>query len=440
MKIRHIAIFLILLVCLVGAVSAADDVADDTLDVADGDAVAVDNVQEEVNEKVNEEVSTGTDDTSADDTLQAQDNNDELKAGTKTVDVNNFAELTNAINGAVNDGENDTYVINLNPGTYTVSPATKFDAGAYAPNIIINGNGQSITSSSKRLTFSTGGDITIKNLTFGNLVTNSNTKLTLKNVVLQKTLTNNMNLTIEDSTISAITNNLNSNIINSTLNGDITNAGTLTIDELSTVGSNFKQISGAGKIYTTNTAVINRLKDNYIFVGENSLVNTEINTIATNYGRLLIENSTISKLFTNYGEITIKNSNTTQKFFNYGNMTLIKFQLSASDASTNYGDLTFTDSIINASITNNGNITIDDDTIFGENFKLTNNEGSNLITNNDDIKYYLNNYWDNYIFENVNINLNNKKNYATLYFINCNLTCDHRDHINGFRIMETFLL
>ena len=118
MKIRHIAIFLILLVCLVGAVSAADDVADDTLDVADGDAVAVDNVQEEVNEKVNEDVSTGTDDTSADDTLQAQDNNDELKTGTKTVDVNNFTELQDAINTATNDSDNDEYVINLNSGTY----------------------------------------------------------------------------------------------------------------------------------------------------------------------------------------------------------------------------------------------------------------------------------------------------------------------------------
>ena len=428
MKIKYMAILLILLCFLIGAASAADDGTVDSLDAAQDDAVSIDAVEESGEVASTEPTSTQTDE------KLEQSNEDEKLEVTRTVEVNNFDELTDAINSAANDAVNDTYIINLNPGTYTVSAATKFNAGTSVPNIIINGNGQSFTSNAKRLTFGMGGDITIKDLTFTGFVTNSNTKMTLNNVVLKKTITNNMNLTIECSTITASINNANLNIVNSTINGDITNnEGTLTIDDFCKVGSNFKQISGAGKIYTTNTEVINRLRDSYIFVGENSFVNTEINTIVTNYGRLLIENSTISKLFTNYGEITIKNSNTTQKFFNYGNMTLIKFQLSASDASTNYGDLTFTDSIINAPITNNGNITIDDDTIFGENFKLTNNEGSNLITNNDDIKYYLNNYWDNYIFENVNINLNNKKNYATLYFINCNLTCEHSQFINGFQ-------
>lgn len=427
MKIKYMAILLILLCFLIGAASAADDGTIDSLDAAQDDAVSIDAVEE-----ADEVASTEPTSTQTDEKLE-QSNDDEKLEVTRTVEVNNFNELTDAINSAANDAVNDTYVINLNPGTYTVSAATKFNAGTVAPNIIINGNGQTLAGS-KRVTFSTGGSITINGLTISHSIT-SNTKLTLKNVVLGNTFTNNMDLTVIDSTINkAITNKLNLDIKNSTINADISNTGTVTIDELSKVGSSFKKITGAGEIYTTNTEVINRLRDNYIFVGEHSLVNTAIATAVINHGRLTIENSTISQLITNYGEITIKNSNTTNTFANNGNMTLIKVQLTSSGASTNYGNLTFTDSYIYGPITNNGNITINDDTTFGEKFKLTNNEGSNLFTNNDDIKYYLNTYYENYIFENVNnFNLNNRKNYGTLYFINCNVTCDHSQFINGFK-------
>lgn len=426
MKIKYMAILLILLCFLIGAASAADDGTVDSLDAAQDDAVSIDAVEEADEVASTEPTSTQTDE-------KLEQSNDEKLGVTRNVEVNNFDELKDAINNAANDAVNDTYVINLNPGTYTVSAATTISAGTNVPNIIINGNGQSFTSSSKRLTLSTGGDITINDFTFGNFVTNSNNKLTLKNVVLNKALTNNMNVTIVDSTIKAITNNLNLNIVNSTINGDISNTGTVTIDNLCKVGSSFKKISGAGKIYTTNIDVINRLRDNYIFIGDNSLANTAINTVVTNYGRLTIENSTISKLITNYGEITIKNSNATNTFSNNGKLDLIKVQLTSSSASTNNGNLTFKDSYIYGPITNKGNLTIDDDTVFGEKFKITNNEGSNLFTNKDDIQYYLVNYYETYTFENLNnFNLNNRKNYGTLYFINCNLTCDHSQFINGF--------
>lgn len=426
MKIKYMAILLILLCFLIGAASAADDGTVDSLDAAQDDAVSIDAVEEADEVASTEPTSTQTDE-------KLEQSNDEKLEVTRTVEVNNFNELTDAINSATNDAVNDTYVINLNPGTYTVSAATTFNAGTVAPNIIINGNGQTLAGT-KRVTFSTGGSITINGLTISHSIT-SNTKLTLNNVVLGNTFTNNMDLTVIDSTINkAITNKLNLDIKNSTINADISNTGTVTIDELSKVGSSFKKITGAGEIYTTNTEVINRLRDNYIFVGEHSLVNTAIATAVTNYGRLTIENSTITKAITNYGEITIKNSNTTNTFTNNGNMTLIKVQLTSSSASTNNGNLTFTDSNIYGPITNNGNLTIDDDTVFGEKFKITNNEGSNLFTNNDDIQYYLVNYYETYTFENVNnFNLNTRKNYGTLYFINCNLTCDHSQFVNGFK-------
>lgn len=426
MKIKYMAILLILLCFLIGAASAADDGTVDSLDAAQDDAVSIDAVEESDEVASTEPTSTQTDE-------KLEQSNDEKLEATRNVEVNNFNELTDAINSATNDAVNDTYVINLNPGTYTFSGATTLPAGTNTPNIIINGNSQSV--SGLRLIFRTGGDITINDLRIDSIIANANTKLLLKNVNLEKPLINNKDTTIINSTFKAITNTLNLDVVNSTIDGDITNnAGTLTIDDLCKVGSNFKKISGAGKIYTTNIDVINRLRDNYIFIGDNSLANTTINTVVTNYGRLTIENSTISKLIDNYGEITIKNSNTTNTFSNNGKLDLIKVQLTSSSASTNNGNLTFTDSYIYGPITNNGNITIDDDTTFGEKFKLTNNEGSNLFTNNDDIKYYLNTYYENYIFENVNnFNLNNRKNYGTLYFINCNLTCDHSQFINGFQ-------
>ena len=48
MKIKYIAIFLVLLCCFMGAASAADDVSIDAVDASVDDAVAVDAVSEDI--------------------------------------------------------------------------------------------------------------------------------------------------------------------------------------------------------------------------------------------------------------------------------------------------------------------------------------------------------------------------------------------------------
>ncbi|WP_295029563.1 hypothetical protein [uncultured Methanobrevibacter sp.] len=141
MKIKYMAILLILLCFLIGAASAADDGTVDSLDAAQDDAVSIDAVEESDEVASTEQTSTQTDE------KLEQSNDDENLEVTRNVEVNNFDELTDAINSAANDAVNDTYIINLNPGTYTVSAATKFNAGTVAPNIIINGNGQTLAGS-----------------------------------------------------------------------------------------------------------------------------------------------------------------------------------------------------------------------------------------------------------------------------------------------------
>ena len=48
MKFKYVAIFLVLLCCLMGAASAADDVSIDAVDASVDDAVAVDAVSEDI--------------------------------------------------------------------------------------------------------------------------------------------------------------------------------------------------------------------------------------------------------------------------------------------------------------------------------------------------------------------------------------------------------
>lgn len=365
MKIRHIAIFLILLVCLVGAVSAADDVADDTLDVAADDTVAVDNVQEEVSEDVSQ-------DPTGDDTLQAQDNNDELKTGTKTVEVNNINELTNAINGAVADSENDTYIINLNPGTYKITANTAVKDGANHPNIIINGNSQTLSASktSYKLTLN-NCNITINNLSFTTQLVTGTSDLTLNQVSLTKTVTNNANLKITKSTIDTTINNKVS----------------LTIDDDTVFGAN-ALISGNGILITTNPNAVPYLS---VYDGNYELKGVTFSTTRTNKGNLTIINSIING----------KNLN---RFTNEGILTIINCTLDGV-------------------IVNSGHINIDDNTTFGSNLKFTENEGSTVSCNNiNELIPYFISYSGDYTFENMNVNLQEKSNYGTLHFINCTLT------------------
>ena len=55
MKIKYIAIFLVLLCCFMGAASAADDVSIDAVDASVDDAVAVDAVSEDIGDSVTDD-------------------------------------------------------------------------------------------------------------------------------------------------------------------------------------------------------------------------------------------------------------------------------------------------------------------------------------------------------------------------------------------------
>ena len=120
MKIKYMAILLILLCFLIGAASAADDGTVDSLDAAQDDAVSIDAVEE-----ADEVASTEPTSTQTDEKLE-QSNDEILKTGTKTVEVNNFTELQDAMNTATNDADSDEYVINLNDGTYQCTAHTTF--------------------------------------------------------------------------------------------------------------------------------------------------------------------------------------------------------------------------------------------------------------------------------------------------------------------------
>lgn len=406
MKIKHILIFLILLTCLIGAVSAAEDVGTDTLDVATDDTVAISDVQEEVDEVVSTEPAT-------DDTLQAQENQEELKAGTKTVEVNDFNELTTAINGAVTDSENDTYVINLNPGTYTPSAATTLNSGKNTPNIIINGNGQTITST-KKLTFANGCNIIINDITFEGSIANSNSVITLNKVTLDNTVTTDDDLKIIDSTINKkITNNLkNLEIINSTLNAEIANNGNVTIDELSVAGSNIK-LSGTGKVYTNNTNIIAALESKKIFVGSHSFENENMDLEGYfNYGTLSFINCSITSKHANIG---------VNGFRSYGNLFIIN---STSDVYLRplNGNVTVENSILGYKIIMDSaaSLIIDDDTGFISDFYMDNSKGT-VISNNPKIFKYFSSLEGNYVIRDSEIS--GQKTYSgNITLINCTIS------------------
>ena len=63
MKLKYVAIFLVLLCCLMGAASAADDVSIDAVDASVDDAVAVDAVSEDIGDFSEVEETPISDDT-----------------------------------------------------------------------------------------------------------------------------------------------------------------------------------------------------------------------------------------------------------------------------------------------------------------------------------------------------------------------------------------
>ena len=336
MKIKYMAILLILLCFLIGAASAADDGTVDSLDAAQDDAVSIDAVEESDEVASTEPTSTQTDE-------KLEQSNDEiLKTGTKTVDVNNYNEFIEAMNNATNDADNDEYVINLNSGTYTASSAVTLNPGAYQPNIIINGNGNTLTiSNSKKLTINNTCNIHIKNLITQSI--NNYAKLTIEDTTLDESLINYGEMKIINNNFKIITNGkltnrgnltfINSSLpvsinfittrnygnlmfINSSINSGIENYGNLTIDDNCTFGPSFGLDSeeGSNVFYKDINKLVSYQRS---YGGNYTIENIELNlNYRTNEGTLYFKNCTlIGDYFINTGDLFIINSTSTAYIF-----------------------------------------------------------------------------------------------------------------------------
>lgn len=416
MKVKKITLILALfmvLVCCLGAVSAAEDAGSD---VAASDDVSVDEAVGEIDSNdesisANEQADNVDDtnsalsaqqnnDTSSEPILEEQNNQEPLKSGTKTVDVTSYEELVNTINSAVEDSENNIYIINLNSGSYK-KPTTTLNPGNYHPKIIINGNHQILYDNPSifgTLDIKNMCEIEINNLTFRHGL-KSYVNLFLDNVTLYSTMTSysGNNLTIQ----------------NMILTKKITNNGNLIIGE--NVSFNGGSIGGSGKVITDDEEAI--LPYMTAYNGDYIIKDTTISTARTNYGNLIIKNTTINAKITNKGNLTICDDVVLGSSFtlvNTGNLTSNKTELAdyvtiyegnniitgknINVEKTNNGNLTIINSNINAKITNNGNLTLSND-ISNPSFDIVNN--GNLILDNLTINTIIRNYGSITIGNNV---------------------------------------
>lgn len=432
MKIKYMAILLILLCFLIGAASAADDGTVDSLDAAQDDAVSIDAVEE-----ADEVASTEPTSTQTDEKLE-QSNDEILKTGTKTVDVNNYNEFIEAMNNATNDADNDEYVINLNSGTYQASSAVTLNPGSYQPNIIINGNGNKlIITTAKKLTINNTCNIHIKNLITQSI--NNYAKLTIEDVTFDGSLinygemkiintfqintngklTNNGNLTFINSSLPKSTNlmstvnNCNLTFINSSINGGIRNNGTLTIDDDCTFGPSFTldNKQGSNVFYKDESKLLPYKQS---FDGNNVIENIELDLKnRDNNGTLYFINCTLTGgIFTNTGEIFIINSTTTSQLnmlINEGNVTVENSRLG--------GKISVVKNVLYQYL---GTLIIGDNVTYDSSLNII-NDGDVISNNMENLVPYLKNIQGTYILNNVNI-LNDKTNNGDLTLINSTIS------------------
>ncbi|MDO5826436.1 MAG: right-handed parallel beta-helix repeat-containing protein, partial [Methanosphaera sp.] len=415
-NVKSIFFVLTLLALLVAitTVTAADDantngIIDSSADVSDAgnDMLSL------------QEVQSTSDDNNVDTDNKIMKKDDKnIKTSTQTVEVNSYAEITTAINNAVNDADNDEYVINLNEGTYKISSNTVLNAGTYTPNIIINANGQTLVGSSntRYVRFNNGCNITIDNANISHRIQNYANSIVLSNCNITNTMTNqpDVNLTLinsytngsitnsqgnvifENSTLNNSISNSQGNVLlrNSTINGKITNNGNLTICDDVILAEGFS-LTGAGQVIINNTSLI--IPYLSVFNGNITIENMTIATPKTNEGNLTIRNSTLDAEIRNNGNLTICDDvifgdnflltgsgeliiNDTDRIIPYLSEFNIDYTLenmTIKNSKTNNANLTIKDSTISASITNNGNLTIKNTTIDAP---ITNN-GKLIICN-----------------------------------------------------------
>jgi len=142
----------------------------------------------------------------------------------------------------------------------------------------------------------------------------------LKDIIINKNITNNGILTLD----------------NVTINSTITNNGKIVINDNVIICENFAY-EGTGEIEINDTNIIAPFLK--VYNGNYTLNNVIINEDKKNYGNLTIINSTInSKIINNViGCLTLINSTVNEKIVNYG--VIININSSNIDNIQNYGDI-----------------------------------------------------------------------------------------------------
>ncbi len=165
MKIKYLAIFLVLLCCFMGAVNAADDVSTDAVDASVDDAVAVDAVSEDIGDSI-----------TADPILSEDTTNEEINGATIEKENKDVEQTRGTPQNASNWGElwlystktDNNYDITLNGTVYTVTNQINFKNSA----TIIGTENSYITGTYNDVPFlNTDNDLTItfRNVKFRNM-------------------------------------------------------------------------------------------------------------------------------------------------------------------------------------------------------------------------------------------------------------------------------
>ena len=333
--------FVLTLITLLLAVSTVSAVDNDTTDVVSQTPVTVTDASNDVIST--EQVQTSSENIVTDTRNELKKEEKQIKTSTQTVDVNDYDELKTAINNAVNDpAYNEEYIFNLNEGTYILNANALFNSGTNTPNIIINANGQTLSSSKQTqfVRFNNGCNITINDAIITHRLQNYITNLTLNNVTINEQITNRADKTLT--------------FINSTINCSISNNGNIIIDENSIIGENLN-ITADSNVYTNNTGYYEFLEQKGTFYYNKIFENTtlEFDKI-DNFANLTIINSIINLgywtssygmeyysigTFTNNGNLTIINCTLNCTISNTGNMIIDKCLIPSSGLG-NQGNLT----------------------------------------------------------------------------------------------------
>jgi len=192
-----------------------------------------------------------------------------------------------------------------------------------------------------------------------------------------------------------ITNNGNLTLNNVTANSTITNNGKLIINDNVIIGENFAY-TGNGKIIINDTSKIAPFLKAYN--GNYTLINQNITDDKKNYGNLTLDNCNIANSITNQGNLTLNKCNVTGNIINEGILIIDNETIFDSNAAiTGDGEIIVNDLrniIANIPILNGtyniSDATIDSNHIFIGNISFNN---CNFISeNNSNIGYlYLNN-------------------------------------------------